>query len=500
MRKIKEGGLMGIFIVGCDADGVLTDLSTHNLREGERVFKRKAINIDEYSIENQFDLSDISKPILYLKAFKIYINYCQNEEPRKMVTNVINELSSSGFNFHSITARKFATDNNCLGYMARKMFSDWLNKNNLKFSSYHFCSEDRSMYDKLLACKKLNVNVMIEDRADVALHLADNGIMVLLFDAPYNKFLQHKNVIRVTSWEDIRLKLIDLKKIYDEQNDFCFEKKDKNEVINMDVFEKKIYFDNYKLHLKSFKINEAAFKKGDRIFKLIYNLLKIPVKLVYNTKVFGKEKIPYQNGFIIASNHIDSTDQYKIGLALGNRPFVGYAAKEIENTIRGRLFKLTGLGIFVDRNNSSDKQNASELMAQYVSNDRIALIFPEGTRKNKTEEGKQRFQNRFKIGTVSLAQKTGTGILPVSINSFGSDVIISFGEIMYVNPEDNLIDANKNLEINIANMGIENIKYYLEKKHNIQLLNEYYKKYLSYIDEISTNEQKNLIKINKDVK
>ena len=123
-------------------------------------------------------------------------------------------------------------------------------------------------------------------------------------------------------------------------------------------------------------------------------------------------------------------------------------------------------------------------MANYVAHDRIALIFPEGTRKNKDEEGRKRFQNRFKMGTVSIAQKTGTAILPVATNAFGHDTVVRFGDLMYVYPNDNLEEANKQLELNIAKLSLENITYYYTKKNMLSELEEEIKKYNDYISEI----------------
>lgn len=473
------------FIVGCDADGVLTNLSEHNLREGKKVFKRDVIDENAYSLEEMFDLKGISKLVLYSKAFKIYLNYCKNEAPRENVSQVFEELSNNDFEFNSITARKFATTKGPLGTKARKMFKEWLNKFNIKFNTFQFCDEVRSPEDKLLACKKLNVDAMIEDKPDVALNLANNGVKVILIDAPYNRDINHENIIRVSNWNEVKDTLYEMKKVKNNKEEKEFIKQDK-EVLDTYTDEQKIdYFNSYKTHLKNLSVDYDSFKKGDRKFKLIYSMLKYPVKAFYRIKVFGKEKIPYQNGFIIAANHTDSTDQYRLGLTLGNRPFVGYAAKEIEDSFRGSLFKSTGLGIFVDRKDPQSKKESSALMANYVAHDRIALIFPEGTRKNKDEEGKQRFQNRFKIGTVALAQKTGTGILPVAINAFGKDTVIRYGEFIFVNPTDNLEEVNKQLELLIAEMSLENIKYYLNKKNRSSEIEEVVEKYNEYVDEVN---------------
>lgn len=479
-------------IIGCDADGVLTDLSEHNMREGKKAFKREVVNSSAYSLEEMFDVKNIPKFILYAKAFKIYANYCKNEKPRENANSVIKELSQDGFEFNSITARKFATSNSKLGSLARKWYKDWLKKNDINFKTIQFCSEERSPEDKLLACKKLNVDFMIEDKTDVALYLANNGIKVIMMDAPYNINTNHENIIHVSNWNQIKEILVQIKQTNLTLNDFV--KKEKEDIEIMSKQEKEEYFNSYKDYLKNISVNEEVFKKGDRKFKLIFSMLKYPVKAFYHLKVFGKEKIPYQNGFIIASNHNDSTDQYRIGLALGNRPFVGYAAKEIEDTFRGKLFKSTGLGIFVDRNDVQSKKESADLMSRYVAHDRIALIFPEGTRKNKDEAGKNRFQNRFKMGTVALAQKTGAGILPVATNAFGNDTVIRFGDLMFVEPNDDLEEKNKELELIIANMSYENIIYYLTKKSRLDELAIETLKYNNYVNEI--NETKHEYKEN----
>lgn len=71
-------------------------------------------------------------------------------------------------------------------------------------------------------------------------------------------------------------------------------------------------------------------EKGNRRFKIMYSTFKLPVMIKFRSKVFGKENVPYQNGFIIASNHVNSSDQWLIGNKLGNRAICGFAASTIK--------------------------------------------------------------------------------------------------------------------------------------------------------------------------
>lgn len=123
-------------------------------------------------------------------------------------------------------------------------------------------------------------------------------------------------------------------------------------------------------------------------------------------------------------------------------------------------------------------------MAAYVAHDRVALLFPEGTRKNKTPEGRERFQNRFKPGTAALAQKTGTGILPVAVNAFGRDTLVRFGELLYVSPTDDIGAATKRLEIAVAELSLANCTAYLEQKHQTAALARVRQRYENYLCEV----------------
>jgi len=489
-------------IVGCDADGILTNLSDFNLREGAKVYKQELIDPNAYDMREMFanlkPVKLIPKVVVTAKAFGIFKRYCKEEPPREGVAETIEELSNDGCEFHSITARKFAT-NPVLGKLSRSWFTNWLKKFNIKFSSIQFCSEsdekDRTALEKYMACRKLGVDVMIEDKPDVALYLATHGIKVIMVNAPYNLTTEHENIIHVDNWIEVKEHLKKLKKEKEEKGESTFEKQERDVIAGYSDTEKREYFASYQNHLKNLEVNKEAFKKGDRKFKLLYSMLKLPVKAFFRVKVFGKENVPYQNGFILASNHTDSTDQYRLGLALGNRPFVGFAAKEIEDSFRGSLFKSTGLGIFVDRKDPVSRKESSDLMAKYVAHDRIALIFPEGTRKNKDEEGRNKFQNRFQLGTVSIAQKTGCAILPVATNAFGNDTVVRFGEPFFVGPTDDLVEANRKLEAIIANLSMENISYYYKKKNKWAELIMEKKKYDDYMELIQSTNEERLTKV-----
>ena len=429
-------------IIGVDADGVLTDMSAWNIREGKKFFKKDPVNPNGYSPR---DIFGVSKKEEFVFGFFNLDNYCSKEPPRDGAREVLNNLKNEGHELHEITARKFATYNNALGSHYRKLFKNWLNKHIPGvFKSIQYCSETDSPTDKLIACSKLGVNVMIEDKPEVALHLANNDIKVLLVDAPYNQDLEHQNMIRVHNWHEIYEQIKIIEENLDINIEKEFQKKDKETIEKMTDKEKEDYFYNYQQYLKNVQINEESINKGANRYKLLYTPAKIATKIIFNPKIKNIENIPYQDGFIIASNHLNSYDQYLIASALGNRNIVGFAASTIKDTFRGKLFKLTESAVFVDRQDKLSKEQASEELAARIAHGNVGLIFPEGTRKNKDEEGKQKFMLDFKLGTVAAAQKTGAAILPVAID-YGKENVVNFGKPFIVKPTDNLEEANQRL-------------------------------------------------------
>ena len=188
----------------------------------------------------------------------------------------------------------------------------------------------------------------------------------------------------------------------------------------------------------------------------------------YGVKVEGKENIPYQNGLIFASNHLDSYDQFLISKAIGNRPLRGLASTTIKDTFRGKLFQRSGI-TFVDRTDDESKKVAEEKLCVDLVHGNDLLIFPEGTRKNKTEEGRQKKILKFKLGTASIAQKTGSSIVPVAIvkeNKFSilKTSVVCFDKPITVESFDDIEQVTDTLQESIVTM-IDKPREFVKKKN-----------------------------------
>ena len=187
-------------VIGTDADGVLTDMSGFNYRYGEKFFGHKPADPAGYTTAEIFGESKTRE---FLFGLRYFYDYCCKLEPRKNSPTVCHKLRSQGYSLNVITARKFSTMKNPLGSLSRNMFKKWTKKNGFLFDNIFFCSEKNTPVQKLDFCRRISADIMIDDKPDIALYLAEHGMKVLLFDAPYNKEAEHKNITRVYNWTEI---------------------------------------------------------------------------------------------------------------------------------------------------------------------------------------------------------------------------------------------------------------------------------------------------------
>lgn len=193
--------------IGVDCDGVLTDMSAYICKYGEIFFQRKPTNLAGYGTREIFGCS-ADEDIRF--GLRYFFTYCKRWPPRSGAVDVLNRLRQKGHKLYEITARKFVTQKNPLGLYSRHMFRTWVKENGFQFEDIYFCEEEHAPEDKLSGCRKYAVDIMIDDKPDVALYLANQGIKVLLFDTLYNQGIDHQNIIRVRDWDDIEKKIIDM--------------------------------------------------------------------------------------------------------------------------------------------------------------------------------------------------------------------------------------------------------------------------------------------------
>lgn len=195
-------------------------------------------------------------------------------------------------------------------------------------------------------------------------------------------------------------------------------------------------------------------KPEDREFgyRFLTPFMRVAFRLYYNPKIIGAEKIPKDSSIIIAGNHKHVYDQCLTIMAT-KRVIHYMAKKEYFDGMLAPLFRTVGC-IPVDRSRKDSSSAKSAL--KVLKKDGAIGIFPEGTR-NKTNE----FMLPFKMGTVRMADKTDSYIVPFGLTGdykFRSkNLTVRYGEPFKVG-EMTLEEANQKLHDEVERLMRENLK------------------------------------------
>lgn len=135
-------------------------------------------------------------------------------------------------------------------------------------------------------------------------------------------------------------------------------------------------------------------------------------KFMFQLEVYGRENIPKNGGFILASNHVSYLDPVIVGVSSPVK--LNYMARHdlFNNRLFGRL--LTLLGVFPVKRNSADLSALKEAMRR-VKAGKGLLLFPEGRRRDL----KSGSYDTPQPGIGFLVSKLGVPVIPAYISGSG---------------------------------------------------------------------------------
>lgn len=187
-------------------------------------------------------------------------------------------------------------------------------------------------------------------------------------------------------------------------------------------------------------------KEKNLIYKLLKPIYTIWLNILFKPQVIGKENIPEDGPLIFAGNHKHAVDPTMV--MMSTKRIVHYMAKEeLFKGLHGIIFEQMGL-IRVRRGKSNPM---AIIEAENILNNGGTIgIFPEGTRNKGKEE-----LLKFRYGTVRIAQKTNSPILPFVIKNryklFRKSVVLEFGKPMDVSNM-KIEEANEYLRNEVLNL------------------------------------------------
>ena len=192
-------------------------------------------------------------------------------------------------------------------------------------------------------------------------------------------------------------------------------------------------------------------KNNDILYKILRPIFTGIFKIYYSPTIINKSYIPLEGVAVIAGNHKHALDPILVDVCT-KRVVHTLAKKDLHDGKFGWLFKSVGT-IPVDLKAKHNKEALNSAI-QYLQEGQLINVSPEAKR-NYTNE----VLLPFKVGTVVMAKRTNTPIIPYAITGdykFRSkNLKITFGK-----------------PIDVSNLEVEQANELLYKKVKELLLKE----------------------------
>ncbi|MGP7815686.1 lysophospholipid acyltransferase family protein [Niallia sp. 01092] len=142
------------------------------------------------------------------------------------------------------------------------------------------------------------------------------------------------------------------------------------------------------------------------MYNFTANLANVVLKIFGRTKVINKEKLPENQGYIVACSHIGWVDVLALGTSLLPKQIYFMAKKELFEKPKTARF-LSSINAFpVDRENPGP--SSIKTPVKLLKEDKIVGIFPSGTRSSEDVP--------LKRGAATIANLAKVPIVPAAFS------------------------------------------------------------------------------------
>ena len=195
--------------IGIDIDGVLNSQYNFCIDYGSKF----CYELGKYKLENS-NAIDTTDMFLWGDevAHQFWNKYTKDLvitlPAKKFASDIIKKLKEENYEIYIITARKNGDEwfSETLKSNVEKITIQWLHNNAIVYDHIAFDVKDKGLF-----CQENNIDYMIEDDP-IHLNKLIGKTKVLVFDYPYNRLEEFKDLIRVYSWYDIYSKIKEDKK------------------------------------------------------------------------------------------------------------------------------------------------------------------------------------------------------------------------------------------------------------------------------------------------
>jgi 1-acyl-sn-glycerol-3-phosphate acyltransferase len=146
------------------------------------------------------------------------------------------------------------------------------------------------------------------------------------------------------------------------------------------------------------------------------------VKICCGLKVVGRENVPKDGPFILASNHESNADPFLLGMSLPCSKWFSYLAKKelFEGNVRGWYFRKIHA---IPLSRGEADPSAIKKVLKILKSGRPMVLFPEGTRS------KGKGLQKGKPGVGFIVAKARVPVVPAYIDGSYKAMPESFGSI-----------------------------------------------------------------------
>ena len=144
------------------------------------------------------------------------------------------------------------------------------------------------------------------------------------------------------------------------------------------------------------------------VFWIAFILAYIPGRLIFPTKILGKENLPdNKKGLLLVANHLTWKDILIIIFSIPGFRFILSKKENGKNPVARFFLKLFGV-VFIDRDNI--EVSAMRNLVKILKEGNSMIMFPEGTR-NRVDASLQ----PIKSGAALIALQSGATVMPTML-------------------------------------------------------------------------------------
>ncbi len=163
----------------------------------------------------------------------------------------------------------------------------------------------------------------------------------------------------------------------------------------------------YKLYTYSRPGSKRTRLEQFRVVQRIVERTKVDGNL--EIKVFGRENIPKQDGYIFYPNHQGIFDGFAM-IEACQKPISAVMKKELMSIPFVKQIFMCMNAVAIDRGNTRQSMRVMQEVTRQVQNGANFVIFPEGTRSRMKNQ-----MIEFKSGSFKAATKAKCPIIPVAL-------------------------------------------------------------------------------------